>query len=99
MRALRAERDERTVAVENASYRVAFMVLSYGLLLGIAYRSFVRGETAWDLLALVIVSGLVATLYQGKSRVLSRAWVALTLLTVVVAAAVAVATVLALRTG
>ena len=51
-------RDERTTAVENASYRWAYLVLSFGLLLIVAFRSFVYGESAWDLLALVVLGGL-----------------------------------------
>ncbi|HEY4954231.1 MAG TPA: hypothetical protein VII02_05035 [Gemmatimonadaceae bacterium] len=67
-------RDERTVATENASYRWAYLVLSFGLLVSTAYRSFALHESAWDLLALVIVGGAVATFYQGNRRVLSRRW-------------------------
>jgi hypothetical protein len=67
-------RDERTVATENASYRWAYLVLSFGLLVSTAYRAFARHESSWDLLALVILGGAVATFYQGKRRVLSRRW-------------------------
>jgi hypothetical protein len=67
-------RDERTVATENASYRWAYLVMSFGLLVSTAYRSFVRNESAWDLLALVILGGAVATFFQGSRRVLSRRW-------------------------
>ena len=62
------ERDERTMSVENASYRFAFLLLSFGVLLSVAYRSFVLQQTAWDLMALVIVSGVVASGYQAASR-------------------------------
>ena len=82
-------RDERTLAVENASYRWAYLFVTYGLLLLIAYRSFVARESNWDLLALVVVSGLVTTLYQGAHRVLSRRWAVLGLVTVLAAALVA----------
>ncbi len=67
-------RDERTVATENASYRLAYLVMSFGLLVSTAYRSFARHESAWDLLALVILGGAVATFYQGSRRVLSQRW-------------------------
>ena len=82
-------RDERTVATENASYRWAYLVLSFGLLGSTAYRSFARHESAWDLIALVILGGAVATFYQGRARVLSRRW----------AVASAAAALLALITG
>jgi hypothetical protein len=74
MTARLVDRDERTVSIENASYRWAYMVLSYGLLVAIAYRGFVNHESSWDLLTLVIVGGLVTTLYQGGRRVLSQRW-------------------------
>ena len=64
-------RDERTLAIENQSYRWAFYVFSYGLLAIVAYRSYVRGEAAWDLMALVLVGGGVASLYQFSQRVLT----------------------------
>ena len=59
------QRDERTIAVENASYRSAYLFLSYGILALVAYRSFVLHESGWDLLALVILGGVVTTAYQG----------------------------------
>ena len=49
------ERDERTVAVENASYKWAYILLIFALLIDVVYRGMVRQEAAWDLLALVIV--------------------------------------------
>jgi hypothetical protein len=87
--------DERTVAVENASYRWAYLVLSFGLLASVAWRGFVRHETAWDLLALVVVGGVVATAYQGTRRVLSRRWA----LAAVAAAVVAVVAAALLAAG
>ena len=81
--------DERTTAVENASYRWAYLLLSYGLLLSVIYRSLVRHESAWDLLALVLLGGVVTTLYQGRRRVLSGRWVVLMALTVTLAAVLA----------
>jgi small ligand-binding sensory domain FIST len=74
MTALPITRDERTVAVENASYRWAYLVLSFGLLLSTAYRGFVLNESSWDLLGLVILGGLVTTGYQGGRHVLSQRW-------------------------
>ena len=65
-------RDERTIAVENASFRYAYLALSYGLLMAVAYRSFVLEQQSWDLLALVLLGGVLATTFQGKERVLTR---------------------------
>lgn len=84
-------RDERTIATENASCRWAYLFLSFGLLLSTAYRGFVRHEASWDLLALVIVGGVVATVYQGRQRVLSRRWAALSVASAIAAALLAAA--------
>jgi hypothetical protein len=74
MKAINVDRDERTLAVENASYRWSTLVLSFGLLGLTAWRSLVRDEQPWDLLALVVAGGLVNTIYQLSHRVLNRRW-------------------------
>ena len=66
------ERDERTVAVENASYRWAYLVVTFALLVDMMYRSLVRHEAAWDLMALVIVGGAVCTVYQARQKTLGH---------------------------
>jgi len=91
------EKDERTIAVENASYRLAYLVLSFGLLLSTMYRALVRDEASWDLLGLVILGGAVSTFYQHNYRILSRRWLLLSLAAAVAAAVVAVIIVLAMR--
>lgn len=83
------ERDERTVMVENASYRWAYLLLSFGLLADVAYRSWVRHESNWDLFGLVIVGGLVATAYQGNNRVLGSRWARSAVVVIATAAAIA----------
>jgi len=90
-------RDERTVAVENASYRWAYLLLSFALLVDVAYRGLVRREGAWDLMALVIGAGAVCTAYQARHQVLTRGWVTTALLAVGVAAVLAALIVLGLR--
>jgi hypothetical protein len=84
------QRDERTVVVENASYRWAYLFLSFGLLILVAYRSFVNHENSWDLLMLTILGGGVGTAYQGLHRALTRQWAVTALLAVVVAAGLGV---------
>lgn len=87
-------RDERTTAVENTSYRFAYLLLSFGVLLSVAWRAFAWKEAGWDLLGLVIVSGFVATFYQGLHQVLTRHWALTALLAVLAAAALAAVIVL-----
>jgi hypothetical protein len=83
------ERDERTVAVENAGYRWSYLFLSFGLLILVAYRSFVNHESSWDLFLLVILGGAVGTAYQRRHRVLSKHWVINSLLIMVAAGVLA----------
>ena len=87
-------RDERTVVTENASYRWAYLILSFGLLVSTTYRAFVRHESAWDLIALVILGGAVATFYQARRRVLSRRWAVASAAAALVALVIAVVLVL-----
>jgi len=68
-------RDERTVAVVNASYRWAYMFVTYGLLVLVAYRSFAHNESPWDLMALVILGGLLSAAYQWFHQTLIARWV------------------------
>jgi ABC-type microcin C transport system permease subunit YejB len=87
------DRDERTTAVENASYRTAFPVLLYGVLAIAVYRGY-RREAVWDLLALVVIASGLATFIQASQRVLTRRWVFALCVAAGVAAALAVAVIL-----
>lgn len=84
-------RDERTIAVENASYRWAYLVLSFGLLFLVAYRSLIHREQPWDLLALVVLGGVFSSVYQGFRKVLSPRWAAITVVTILIAAGLSIA--------
>jgi 1,4-dihydroxy-2-naphthoate octaprenyltransferase len=90
-------RDERSVVVENASYRIAYLVMSFGLLASVAYRGFVLQQSSWDLLALVILGGATATMYQGTNKVISRRGIIATVATIVIAGLIAVAFVILFR--
>ena len=68
------ERDERTVAVENASYRWAYTFVSFALLIDVVCRGVFRREAAWDLLVLVIVGGAVCTIHQIRQKIWTRRW-------------------------
>jgi len=68
------KRDERTVAVENASSRWAYVFLAYGLLVDVMYRGFVRHEAAWDLMALVVIGGILCMGYQAHFKTLTTGW-------------------------
>jgi hypothetical protein len=89
-------RDERTAVVENASYRLAYLFITFALLLDVMYRSLVRRQSPWELLAIIIVGGAISTVYQGRHQVLTRHSVRLFVFTSLIAGIVA-AVVAALR--
>ena len=66
------QRDERTEAVANASYRWACVFVTFALLIDVMWRAWFLNEAAWDLMALVVVSGAIATMYQARHRILGR---------------------------
>jgi len=82
-------RDERTVVVEDASYRVAYTFITFALLLDVMYRSLARREASWDLLAIVILGGAISTVYQWRHKILTRYSLKLAVVTFVVAGIVA----------
>lgn len=82
-------RDEREATVDRAADRLAYLVLSFGLLAIVAYRSFAGHEASWDLLGLVILGGAVGTLYRVQQHVASRSWVTIVGLSAVVAVVLA----------
>jgi hypothetical protein len=90
-------RDEREASVDRAGDRLAYLVVSYGLLLVVAYRSFVERRPSWELLALVIVGGLVGTAYRLWHRAFTREAALVIGLTIVVALAVGALVALAVR--
>jgi hypothetical protein len=63
------------VAVENASYRWAYLVLTYALLVDVMYRGLFRNDAAWDLMALVIGGGIFCSVYQARQKILGHGWV------------------------
>lgn len=88
------ERDERTTFIENFSYTFGYKFIAYALLLDVIYRSIKFNEAAWDLLGLVIVSGLVMTIYQYKQKILVKSWLkticAISVITAIIAFIIAV---------
>lgn len=66
------EKDERTTFIENISYKFGYMFLTYALLLDVVYRGIRFNEAAWDLLALVIVSSFISTIYQYRKQILKK---------------------------
>jgi hypothetical protein len=90
-------RDEREISVDQAADRLSYLVLSFGLLAIVAYRSFVDREASWDLLGLVLLGGLIGTAYRARQRAVSGRWALVVAGTVAVALVVATIAVLATR--
>lgn len=63
-------RDERFYAVENASYRIGFLILSFGIMGLIVIRAVLFQQTHWDFFALVWISSVAATIYQIRHKIL-----------------------------
>jgi hypothetical protein len=83
------DRDERTVAVANAGYRLAYMVLTYALLVDVMVRGLVLREAAWDLLALVVAGGVICTVHQERKDAMPSGWVRTMMVIAAVAAVIA----------
>jgi hypothetical protein len=90
-------RDERELSIDRAADRLAYVVLSFGLLAVVAYRSFAEGEASWELLGLVLLGGAVSAGYRLWQRVLTRDALSLLALTALVALVVGVVVALGLR--
>lgn len=90
-------RDEREAAVEQGGDRLAYIVVSYGLLLIVAYRSFVERQASWDLLALVVAGGIVSVGYRVWRRGLSRSALVLVGLTIAIAVVIGALVALGVR--
>ena len=90
-------RDEREVSVDHAADRLAYVVLSFGLLAVVAYRSFVEGVASWELLGLVVLGGAVSTGYRLWQGVLTRQAVLILAFTALIALVVGALVVLGLR--
>jgi hypothetical protein len=90
-------RDEREARVDLSADRIAYLVVSYGLLVSVAYRSFVDGDAAWDLIGLVVLGGIVGLAYRVRKGVVSGRWTVMLVATMAVAFVVACLLVLARR--
>jgi hypothetical protein len=89
MSAKKIEKDERTIFIENQSYRNGYIVLNFGILIDIMYRSFRLHEAPWDLFGLIFLGGLVTTVHQYRHKIFTKKWTRDILLLIVVSAIVA----------
>ena len=90
-------RDERYYAVENASYRIGYLILAFGTLVLIVIRSILYQQSNWDFFGLVILSSFAATIYQIRHKILpytEKSFYLMFVLVLVVSAVAAIAVVL-----
>lgn len=90
-------RDEREARIDLSADRIAYLVVSYGLLLSVAYRSFVNREAAWDLIGLVVLSGIVGLAYRVREGAVSARWTLMLVAPIAIAFVVACVLILAGR--
>lgn len=91
------DKDERAILVEKSSYALAYTLITYAILLDVIYRAIVLKQATWDLLGIVILGGLAATLYQTRYKIANRSWVKAIALSVLAGLIIAVVLVAALR--
>ncbi len=84
-------KDERATFIENVSCKFGYNLITYTLLIDVIYRALVLDEAAWDLLGIIIISGLVMTLYQYKQKILEKNWLKTVVISSLVSFVVALA--------
>jgi lysylphosphatidylglycerol synthetase-like protein (DUF2156 family) len=78
-------KDERTTFIQNVSYKFGYNFIAFALLLDVMYRGLKFNEAPWDLLVIIIISGLVMTFYQYMQKTLEITWIKTVALTLVIA--------------
>ena len=68
----KGDKDEREISVEKSSYSLAYNIITYAILVDVIYRSFVLKQTSLDLVGIVVLGGLAATLYQTRYKIATR---------------------------
>lgn len=84
-------RDERYFSVENASYRVGFVIMLFGTMILCAIRGMLFQQSNWDFFGLVIISSLAVTIYQIRNKILPYTIKTLILMVVLILVTSAVA--------
>lgn len=83
------EKDERSIFIENQSYKYGYMVLTFGILIDIIYRSVRFNEAPWDLFGLIFLSGLITTSHQYRYEIFSKNWLVSVLILALISAIIA----------
>ena len=87
---LRVPRDECEARIDLAADHLAYLVISYGLLLAVAFRSFLHGDAASDLLGLLVLSGIVGVAYRLRRGAVTGRWTLMLMATVGIAIVVSI---------
>ncbi len=84
-------RDERYYAVENASYRVGYLIMLFGTMVLFTVRAALFQQSNWDFFGLAFISSLAVTVYQISKKILPYTIKTLILMIVLVLVTSAVA--------
>jgi hypothetical protein len=87
--------DEREQDVGKTGDQLAYVAMSFALLLLIAYRSVFDHGASWELMGIVLFGGAVATAYRAWRRVVTGRAAVLATLAALVAGTLAILTVIA----
>ena len=68
-------RDERTIAIENSSYKYAYFFLIAALFLDGVYRGILQDSHMWDFFLMFVAGGAVARGYQIHQKAVPDGWV------------------------
>lgn len=90
-------RDEREREIDLRADRAAYVVVTYGLAAAAVIRAVFHDEAAWDLLGLMVLSGVVELGYTAWKKAVSPQLLALSISVAVVSAVVAGVLALATR--
>lgn len=72
---MRVQRDERERQIDMRAGEISYVLLGFGVLVAVLVRS-LQGEAPFDLLALVVISGLAGQLYVMRHGAYSRVFLA-----------------------
>ena len=63
-------RDERFYVVENASYRLGYIIMLFGTMALCTVHSALYQQSVWDFFGLAFLSSLAVTVYQIRKNIL-----------------------------
>jgi hypothetical protein len=69
---IKSDNDERAIYVQNSSYSFVYKITHIAVIIAVIYRYLANRESSWDLLAILVLGGLIITFYQIRYKTLTR---------------------------